>query len=125
MKRYRQLRRLQPDADRRSAVKTLRSFAHRPEAATRRLAHAPQASLPTSEGMDVLISLQYANGRIHEATYTTSDKLSPDVEFDLHGRRWRVVGPTKRRRVSGDAPRTLCVSTGANSRLPLRSASKP
>jgi hypothetical protein len=124
MKRYGQLRRLQPDADRRAAGKTLRSFAHRPEAATRSLAHAPRASLPTSEGMDVLISLQYANGRIHEATYNTSDELSPDAEFDLHGRRWRVVGLTKRRRVSGDTPRTLCVSTGTNSRLPPRSASK-
>ena len=63
-----------------------------------------------SVGVDVLISLQYANGRIHEATYTTSDKLGPDAEFDLHGQRWRVVGPTKTRRVSGDTPRMLCVS---------------
>jgi hypothetical protein len=80
---------LQPDADSRTAGKTLRSFARRPEAATRRLAHAPHVSLATSEGMDVLISLQYANGRIHEATYTTSDELSPNAEFNLHGRRWR------------------------------------
>jgi hypothetical protein len=81
MKRYRQLRRLQPDAG---------LIGRR--AATRRLAHAPQGSLSISEGMDVLISLQYANGRIHEATYSTSDKLRPDAEFDLHGPRWRVVG---------------------------------
>jgi len=57
--------------------------------------------------MDVLISLQYANGRIHEATYTTSDKLMPD-EFELHARRWRVVGPTKAGRARGDTPRMLC-----------------
>jgi hypothetical protein len=114
MKRYRQLRRLQPDAG---------LIGRR--AATRRLAHAPQGSLTISEGMDVLISLQYANGRIHEATYSTSDKLRPDAEFDLHGRRWRVVGPTKTRRVSGDASRMLCVSTGASSRLPPPSTSKP
>jgi hypothetical protein len=78
-------------------------------------AHAPQGSLPISEGMDVLISLQYANGRIHEATYTTSDKLRPDAEFDLHGRRWRVVGLTKTGRVSDDTPRILCVCTGTTS----------
>ncbi len=78
-----------------------------------------------SEGIDVLISLQYANGRIHEATYTTSDTLRPDAEFDLHGQRWRVVGPTKTRRVSGDTPRMLCVATGASSRLPPPSVSKP
>jgi len=114
MTRYRQLRRLQPDAG---------LIGRR--AATRRLAHAPQGSLTISEGIDVLISLQYANGRIHEATYTTSDKLRPDAEFDLHGRRWRVVGPTKTRRVGGDTPRVLCVATGASSRLPPPSASKP
>jgi hypothetical protein len=72
--------------------------------------------------MEVLISLQYANGRIHEATYTTSDKLRPDAEFDLHGRRWRVVGPTKTRGANDDTPRMLCKST---SRLPPPSASKP
>src|SRR5712691_6211517 len=114
MTRYRQLRRRQPDAG---------LIGRR--AATRRLAHAPQGSLPISEGMDDLISLQYANGRIHEATYTTSDKLIPDAAFDLHGRRWRVVGPTKTRRANGDTPRRLCVSTGATSRLLPPSASKP
>ena len=114
MKRYRQLRRLQPDAG---------LIGRR--AATRRLAHAPQGLRTISEGIDVLISLQYANGRIHEATYTTSDKLSPDAEFDLHGRRWRVVGPTKTGRVSGATPRMLCVATGASSRLPPPSVSKP
>ena len=114
MKRHRQLRRLQPDAG-------LRVAARRPL----RLAHAPQDSLTISEAMDVLVSLQYANGRIHEATYTTSDKLRPDAEFDLHGQRWRVVGPTKTRRVGGDTPRMLCVATGASSRLPPPSASKP
>ena len=61
--------------------------------------------------------------RIHDATYTTSDKLMPD-EFELHGRRWRVVGPTKARRARGDTQRMLCVATGANSRLPPPSASK-
>ena len=114
MKRYRQLRRLQPDAG---------LIGRR--AAARRLAHVPQGSVTISVGVDVLISLQYANGRIHEATYTTSDKLGPDAEFDLHGQRWRVVGPTKTRRVSGDTPRMLCIATGDHSRLPPPSASKP
>jgi hypothetical protein len=114
MKRSRQLRRLRPDAG---------LIGRR--AATRRLAHAPQGSRTISEGIDVLISLRYATGRIHEATYTSSDTLRPGAEFDLYGRRWRVVGPTKTGRVVGDPPRTLCVSTGASSRLPPPSASKP
>ena len=114
MKRHRQLRRLQPDAG-------LRVAARRPL----RLAHAPQDSLTISEAMDVLVSLQYANGRIHEATYTTSEKLGLDAEFDLYGRCWRVVGTTKTRRARGDTPRMLCVSTGAASRLPPASASRP
>ena len=114
MKRHRQLRRLQPDAG-------LRVAARRPL----RLAHAPQGSRTISEGIDVLISLRYATGRIHEATYTSADTLRPGAEFDLYGRRWRVVGPTKTGRVVGGTPRTLCVSTGASLRLPPPSASKP
>ena len=114
MKRSRQLRRLRPDAG---------LIGRR--AATRRLAHAPQGSRTISEGIDVLISLRYATGRIHEATYTSSDTLRPGAEFDLYGRRWRVVGPTKTGGVVGGTPRTLCVSTGASLRLPTPSASKP
>jgi hypothetical protein len=93
MKRYRQFRRLQPDAG---------LIGRR--AATRRLAHAPQGSLTIREGIDVLISLRYATGRIHEATYSSSDTLRPGAEFDLYGRRWRVVGPTKTGRGGGDTP---------------------
>ena len=67
--------------------------------------------------MENFVSLQYPNGRIHEATYSTSEKLKLEAEFDLHGRRWRVVGPTKTHRGYGDAPRLLCVSTGTTSQL--------
>jgi len=67
--------------------------------------------------MENFVSLQYPNGRIHEATYSTSETLKPEVEFDLHGRRWRVVGPTKTHRTYGATPRLLCVSTGTTSQL--------
>ena len=65
--------------------------------------------------MEVLVSLQYSNGRIYETSYVTSVELSTGSEFDLHGRHWLVVGLAKQQR-RGDPntpPRTLCVSTGA------------
>ncbi len=65
--------------------------------------------------MEVLVSLQYSNGRIYETSYVTSLALRAGSEFDLHGRHWLVVGLAKQQR-RGDPntpPRTLCVSTGA------------
>ena len=69
------------------------------------------------ESMEVLVSLQYPNGRIYETSYPTAVELGPGSEFDLHGRHWQVVGMAKQRRWGGPQPplRTLCVSTGARS----------
>jgi hypothetical protein len=77
--------------------------------------------------MDFPISLEYSNGRIHEATYTTSDTLRPGSEFALHGRRWLVVGLTKERRASDNPPRLLCVTTAATAKhtLPVMAAAGP
>ena len=62
--------------------------------------------------MKPLISLEYPNGRIHETSLTASEDLQPGSEFDLHGRRWRVVGLKRPLRGRGDTPsRMLCVAT--------------
>jgi len=67
--------------------------------------------------VEVLLSLQYSNGRIYETSYLTSVELTRGSEFDLHGRHWRVVGLVRQQRWIGPEPplRTLCVSTGARS----------
>ena len=69
------------------------------------------------QSVEVLVSLQYSNGRIYETSYVSSVELRPGSEFDLHGRHWRVVGVAKQQRWVGPnpPPRTLCVSTGARS----------
>ena len=43
----------------------------------------------------VLIALRYPNGRTHEVELDTV--LAPGDEFDLYGRRWRVLGQSPRR----------------------------
>jgi len=70
-----------------------------------------------SESVEVLLSLQYSNGRIYETSYVASVDLRPGSEFDLYGRHWLVVGSAKQqtRRGPTPPPRTLCVSTGARS----------
>jgi hypothetical protein len=50
--------------------------------------------------MDIRISLQYPNGRIHEATVERDRPLERGDEFELHGRNWRVVARTARTRRS-------------------------
>jgi beta-xylosidase len=67
--------------------------------------------------VEVLVSLQYSNGRIYETSYVTSVALNAGSEFDLHGRHWLVVGLAKQqtRRDPNTPPRTLCVSTGVRS----------
>jgi hypothetical protein len=60
--------------------------------------------------MDIRISLQYPNGRIHEATVERDRPLERGDEFELHGRNWRVVARTARTRrsiVSRETP-VLC-----------------
>jgi hypothetical protein len=59
--------------------------------------------------MESLVSLQYPNGRIHEASLTLPRELTPGDQFELHGRQWRVVENPSRRR-SFELPRLLCVS---------------
>ena len=62
--------------------------------------------------MNIKVSLQYPNGRIHEATVERDTPLERGDEFQLHGRNWRVVARTARTRrsvVSWDAP-MLCRS---------------
>jgi hypothetical protein len=50
--------------------------------------------------MDIRISLQYPNGRIHEATVERDRPLERGDEFELHGRNWRIVARTARTRRS-------------------------
>ena len=54
-------------------------------------------SLPIPKAMESLICLWYPNGRRHETTLTTESPLGPGDEFDLYGRRWRVM-PSKSRK---------------------------
>jgi len=57
--------------------------------------------------MDIRISLQYPNGRIHEATVERDRPLERGDEFELHGRNWLVVARTARTRrsiVTRDTP---------------------
>ena len=58
--------------------------------------------------MNSLISLQYPNGRVHEAVLTTPGELKPGQAFDLHGRHWNAVALTKLPRGSAAAQRMLC-----------------
>jgi hypothetical protein len=62
--------------------------------------------------MDIRVSLQYPNGRIHEATVVRDTPLEPGEQFLLHGRNWRAISRTRKTRrplVGGDAP-MLCRS---------------
>jgi hypothetical protein len=61
------------------------------------------------------VSLQYPNGRMHEATVERDAPLRVGDEFEMHGRRWRVMAQKHlgRRAVvslNDDAP-LLCRST--------------
>lgn len=62
--------------------------------------------------MDVPIALRYSNGRTHETVYRdVPGHFGPGFEFDLHGRRWQVVGPARKRFRPDDQPiPILCVS---------------
>jgi len=61
--------------------------------------------------MESLVSLQYPNGRIHQASLTMPNTLRPGDQFELHGRHWRAVGSKQTRsRQPSDLPRLLCVS---------------
>lgn len=58
--------------------------------------------------VESLVSLEYPNGRTHHATIVGEAVLQPGQEFDLHGRRWRVVAPARTRRSSAVPGRILC-----------------
>lgn len=63
--------------------------------------------------MKTRITLEYPNRRTHETT--VDGPLEPGTEFELHGRRWRAVGPVPlpRNHVRGREPgSTLCRSLG-------------
>ena len=64
------------------------------------------------------MSLRYANGRIHEGTLISENELRPGDEFELHGRRWRAIGPIPGRREGTEAQRILCTLTDGAARPP-------
>lgn len=62
--------------------------------------------------MENRVSLQYPNGRIHEATVERDTPLERGDEFQMHGRNRRAIsrtGRTARSRVDWDTP-MLCRS---------------
>jgi hypothetical protein len=58
----------------------------------------------------MLVTLEYPNGRTHQATIDEDD-LEPGDEFDLYGRRWVVEHVPRRRAYSEAGSRVLCRST--------------
>ena len=46
--------------------------------------------------MEVMVALQYPNGRFHETVYETRQPIVNGSEFAMHGRIWRVIGLTAR-----------------------------
>lgn len=66
--------------------------------------------------MESLVSLQYPNGRTHQASLTTPRELKPGDRFELYGRHWQAIESKLRdgRRVLStkkDAARLLCVTS--------------
>ena len=61
--------------------------------------------------MATLVSLEYPNGRTHEAE-VPEDDLKPGAEFELYGRRWRAIYRTPplpdNRYATPPQPRLLC-----------------
>jgi len=69
--------------------------------------------VPMEYSMDIRVSLEYPNGRVHEATIERDTPLEPGQEFQMHGRHWRAVSRTARRGrlpAGRDAP-MLCRSS--------------
>jgi hypothetical protein len=58
--------------------------------------------------VESLVALEYPNGRTHHASLLGEAMLEPGQAFELHGRRWRAVQPTKKRRSAGEPVRILC-----------------
>jgi hypothetical protein len=66
--------------------------------------------LPMQRSVATLVKLIYPNGRAHESEVPAD--LKPGAEFDLYGRRWRVIGPVPQSHAYRYAklaqPRVLC-----------------
>ena len=67
--------------------------------------------LSSMDEVQSLVSLEYPNGRTHDAMILGQAELQPGQEFDLHGRRWRAVERRVRRRpLPGDTLRLTCIA---------------
>ncbi len=67
----------------------------------------------------VRLSLQYPNGRSHSVEWADeTTKLAPGTEFELYGRRWRVIGPDTRRRPHTPKDVLICEAIGVAPALP-------
>jgi hypothetical protein len=66
------------------------------------------ASVASSVTVESLVSLEYPNGRTHNASIFGEAILQPGQVFELHGRRWRAINPAKKRRSAGEPARILC-----------------
>lgn len=68
-------------------------------------------TLPTSTVVGSIVSLEYPNGRIHEASVAM--ELEPGTEFDLYGRHWQAIGLLRPRGATRRTPlRMLCRAVG-------------
>ena len=62
----------------------------------------------------VRLSLQYPNGRTHSVDWDDETmRLAPGKEFELYGRRWRVIGHDERRRPKTPKDVLICTSLTA------------
>jgi hypothetical protein len=62
--------------------------------------------------VESLVCLEYPNGRRSETTVARARSLRVGDEFDLHGRRWRAIGPVRRGHYEADDGRIVCTSIG-------------
>jgi hypothetical protein len=62
-----------------------------------------------TEEVESFVSLEYPKGRTYEATLIGATPLRPGQEFVLHGRRWRAVEPSRKRRRPKEPQRMVCV----------------
>jgi hypothetical protein len=74
--------------------------------------------------MEVVVALEYPNGRMYETVLYGDRVIGPGAEFEMYGRRWRAVGfrdgsrsdrRPRRLGVSAASTQVLCVCVGDNS----------
>ena len=71
------------------------------------------------------LALEYPNGRTHELDYNGPFRCHAGDEFELYGRRWRVVGrrlPPRNARM-GAVPVIVCTSLVTETRVGIREGS--